>query len=215
VLSVQADPFPGRAGICLNQHYDVLKELAESYAALGRLDEAEQCYRQAATLAPGRAEPYVGIGIVAIQRGRLDQAEAAFEIATERVADCAEAYGGLAMVRQQQGDYPGALDMYLRCLELDTDNLVALLGLFQTSCQMGTFAQVIHYLELYLDRHPGDVAVLFCLATLYAREDRLGRAEDCLLSVLALEPGKAEAARLLEQVRDELAAVARRDVISA
>lgn len=214
MLSVQAHSPPAPAEIRLTQHYDVLKELGESYAALGRLDEAEQCYLQAATLAPARAEPYVGIGIVAVQRGRLDQAEAAFEIAAERQADCAEAYGGLAMVRQQQADYAGALDMYLRCLELDADNLVALLGLFQTSCQMGTFAQVIHYLELYLNRHPGDASVLFCLATLYAREGQLERAEDCLLSVLALEPGKAEAARLLEQVRGERAAAAP-DAISA
>ena len=95
--------------------------------------------------------------------------------------------------------------MHLKCLELDADNLVALLGLFQASVRMGTFAKVIRYLEIYLDRHPGDVAVLFCLATLYARDGRLEEAREALLSVLALEPDKKEAVELLRQVRAGLA----------
>jgi cytochrome c-type biogenesis protein CcmH/NrfG len=66
---------------------------------------------------------------------------------------------------------------------------------------MGSFARIIHYLELYLDRHPGDTSVLFCLATLYAREGRLAEARQSLLALLALEPDKNEAANLLEEVR--------------
>jgi Flp pilus assembly protein TadD len=201
VLSLQAAAAGQQAAEALTQHADVLRELGDSYAALDEPQLAEACYRQAAALAPDQAEPHVGLGIVAVQRGRLDEAEKAFEAAADRDPRCAEAYGGLAMVRQQRGEHDRAFEMYLSCLELDSDNLIALLGLFQTSCQMGTFRKVIYYLELYLDRHPGDVAVLFCLATLQAREGRLDRAEQCLLSVLALEPGKAEAEKLLGEVR--------------
>jgi len=197
------------------QHFDVLMELGECRAALGDLDRAAECYRQAGCLEPARAAPYVGLGVVALQSGRLAEAQRAFEAAASREPACAEAYGGLAMVRQRQEDYAGAFEMHLKCLELDTDNLVALLGLFQTSCQMGTFAKVIRYLELYLQRHPGDTSVLFCLATLYAREDRLEAARECLLSVLALEPAKAEAGQLLEQVEQEIARTRPLDALSA
>lgn len=185
----------------LKQHYEILRELAECYAALADYERARECYNQAAYLAPDEAAPHVGLGVVDIHSGKLDRAEMSFRTALEVQPDYSEAYGGLAMIRQQEQDYPAALDLYLKCLELDTDNLVALLGLFQTSCKMGTFAKVIYYLETYLDRHPGDTAVLFCLATLYARDDRLEDAREALLSVMALEPTNAEAAHLLAEVK--------------
>jgi len=197
-----------------SQRFEVLNELGDCCAALGDLDRATACYRQAADLEPNRAAPYVGLGVAAIQLDRLDEAESAFQAAARREPDCAEAYGGLAMVKQRRRDYPGAFDMHLKCLQLDTDNLVALLGLFQTSCQMGTFAKVIHYLEIYLDKHPGDTSVLFCLATLYAREGQLEHARECALSVLALEPGKPEAEQLLREVDRQLAEIKPQDALS-
>ncbi|MCD6303887.1 MAG: tetratricopeptide repeat protein [Planctomycetes bacterium] len=205
MLSVQDMQTPDRLARYRRQRFDVLRELAEAYAAMGRFDDARRCYTQAAGLEPREASPLVGLGVVAVQQGMLDEAEEAFRAAARRQDDCAEAYGGLAIVRQQRGDYAGAFDMHLKCLELDADNLVALLGLFQASVRMGTFAKVIRYLEIYLDRHPGDVAVLFCLATLYARDGRLEEAREALLSVLALEPDKKEAVELLRQVRAGLA----------
>jgi tetratricopeptide (TPR) repeat protein len=203
VLSVH-DIRAADAADARHQHFEVLEELGNSYATLGQYERAEDCYTAAALLEPHRAGPFIGLGVVALQLRRLADAHAAFQTAALRESDSAEAYGGLAMVKQQQGDFAGAFDMHLKCLQLDADNLVALLGLFQTSCQMGTFAKVIHYLEVYLQRHPGDAAVLFCLATLYAREGQLETARQCLLSVLALEPDKQEAANLLQEVHKQL-----------
>lgn len=215
MLSLQDLRLPAGPGRGETQHFDVLMELGDCHAALGELEQAAACYEEAADLAPGRADPHVGLGVIALQDERPDDAERCFQAAAGRDADCAEAYGGLAMVRQQREDYAGAFDMHLKCLELDTDNLVALLGLFQMSCQMGTFAKVIHYLELYLQRHPGDTSVLFCLATLYAREGQLGAARHCLLSVLALEPDKAEARDMLRQVERKIAPALAPDARSA
>jgi tetratricopeptide (TPR) repeat protein len=184
----------------LDQHLDVLRELGECHTALGNYDRARECFARASDLAPERAAPYVGLGVMGIQSGRLVEAESAFRRAIALDPDAAEAYGGLAVIFQRREDYQAALDMYLRCLERDTDNLVALLGLFQTSCQMGSFGQVIRYLRLYLDRHPGDTSVLYCLATLYARDGRLGEAHEALLTILALEPANADAAKLLKEI---------------
>jgi len=97
-------------------------------------------------------------------------------------------------------DFHQAFDMYLRALEVEPDNLLALLGLFQMSRRMGTFKQIIHYLEVYRKGHPDDSAVLFCLASLYVQENHLLPARDLLLEVLDLEPGKPEANALLAQV---------------
>ncbi|MHC4529751.1 MAG: tetratricopeptide repeat protein, partial [Planctomycetota bacterium] len=111
-----------------------------------------------------------------------------------------KAYSGLAMVAQQRADYKQAFDLYLKCLELDVDNLTALLGLFQTSCQMGSFAKVIHYLELYLNMHPGDTSVMFSLAALYMRDNRLEQSRKILQDILTLEPENKDAANLLEEL---------------
>ena len=189
----------------VNQHYEVLKELGDCYAALSDCPRARECYNDAASLDPGAPGPYVGLGVIATQSGKLDEAERAFRIAREIQPGCAEAHAGLAMIHQQKQEYPAAFEAYLKCLELNADNLIALLGLFQTSCQMATFSKIIHYLEVYLDKHPGDTSVLFCLATLYAREDQLVRAREVLLNVLALEPDKPEAAELLEEIEAGLA----------
>jgi hypothetical protein len=80
---------------------------------------------------------------------------------------------------------------------------------------MGTFGKIIHFLEVYLDRHPGDTSVLFCLASLYVKEDDLRRARELLLDVLALEPGKPEAAELLHDVEARLALCAAPQVETA
>lgn len=189
----------------LDQHYQVMKELGDCYTALSDFDRARQCYRQAASLEPDEAGPYVGLGVIGIQTEDLESAKAAFEIARQLDPNCPDAYGGLAMVHQQRNDHQPAFEMYLRCLELDIDNLVALLGLFQTSCQMGTFSKIIHYLEVYLERHPGDTSVLFCLASLYAKEGKLELASESLSTVIALDPQKTEAVDLLAEVRRELA----------
>ncbi len=183
------------------EDYRVLQELGDCYASVSNYTEAHKCYEKAASLGPDEPGPYVGLGVLALQQNQLDDAEISFRVACRLDAHCAKAYAGLAMVAQQRADYKRAFEMYLRCLELDVDNLIALLGLFQTSCQMGSFAKVIHYLKLYLNMHPGDTSVMFPLAALYMKDGRLERSKRILLEMLALDPDNKDAANLLEEVR--------------
>ena len=183
---------------------EILADLGDCYAAMGNEPEARACYEKARDLAPGDSGPHLALGAIAMQAGDLEQAERNFHGATQVDPGCAAAYGGLAMTHQERQNYATAFDLYLKCLELDSDNLVAMLGLFQTSCQMGTFAKVIHYLEVFLEGHPDDTSVLFCLATLYARDGRLREAGKALLTVLSLQPQNVEAATLLAQVSSGL-----------
>ena len=185
--------------------YEALQDEGDCHASAGRNRQARLCYRSACDLAPEKSGAYVSLGVLAVQDGKFDEARRAFDIARHLDPACPEAYGGLAMVFHESGELPAAFEMYLKCLELDTDNLLALLGLFQTSCQMGTFEQIIHYLEVYLRTHSDDTAVLFCLATLHAREGKLQRAGKTLRDVLEIEPDNIEAAKLLAQVTKNLA----------
>jgi Flp pilus assembly protein TadD len=75
--------------------------------------------------------------------------------------------------------------------------------LFQTSCQMGSFEKIIHYLQAYLDMHPGDASVMFALAALYMKDGRFEESRKILRDVLTLQPEHKEAANLLEEVERE------------
>ncbi|MEK7992420.1 MAG: tetratricopeptide repeat protein [Planctomycetota bacterium] len=187
------------------QHYEVLQELGDCYTSVGNGEQAQQYYERAAVLSPDAPDPYVGLGVLALQKGALDDAEIAFKVACRLDRRCAKACAGLGLVAQQRGDYKQAFEMYLKCLELDTDNLLALLGLFQTSCQMGSFAKVTHYLEVYLDMHPGDVSVMFPLAALYMKDGRFEDSKRVLQDLLALDKNHKDAADLLEEVEHGLA----------
>ena len=189
------------------QHYEVLQELGDCYTSVGNGIEAQRCYEKAASLGPDEPGPYVGLGVVALQKNLLNDAEIAFRVACRLDVNCAKAYAGLAMVAQQRGDYKQAFEMYLKCLERDSDNLTALLGLFQTSCQMGSFAKIIHYLEVYLSMHPGDTSVMFSLAALYMKDDRFEQSQKILQDVLTLDPDNKDAVNLLEEVEHSLAQI--------
>jgi tetratricopeptide (TPR) repeat protein len=189
----------------LSQHYDVLQELGDCYTSVGDYVKAQQCYEKATSLSPDEPAPYVGLGVVALQQNRLEDSEIAFRVACRLNSGCAKAYAGLAMIAQQRQNYDRAFEMYLKSLELDANNLTALLGLFQISCQTGTFSKVIYYLELYLNMHPGDRSVMFSLAALYLKDGRLEQSRKILMDILTLDPANKDAANLLEEVEHNLA----------
>jgi len=127
-----------------SQHYDVLQELGDCLAAVGQLEQAQECYERAAVLAPDEAGPYLGSGSSQCRK---------IESRMRNCVSCCASAGrpnsramaGMAMVAQRQNQPQNAFDWYLKSLELDSDNLMALLGLFQMSCQMGSFSRVIDY----------------------------------------------------------------------
>ena len=187
-----------------NYHYKNLKDLGDCHAAMGDLKHAKISYQQAASVAPLEAAPHLDLGGLAIRDGRLREAKEHYRQAIALNSASSEAYGGFAVACHQLDECQAAFEAYMKCLELDQDNLVALLGLFQTSRQMGTFAQITRYLEIYLQTHVNDTAVLFCLATLYARDSRFDQARQAVLKVLSIEPEKPEAMTLLIQIENKL-----------
>ncbi|HPC94889.1 MAG TPA: tetratricopeptide repeat protein [Sedimentisphaerales bacterium] len=187
------------------QHYEVLRELGDCYTSVGNYAQAQRCYEKAASIGPDEPGPYVGLGAAALQTGRCEDAEIAFRVACRLDPRCAKAYAGLAMVAQQRKEYSQSFDLYMKSLELDSDNITSLLGLFQVSCQMGSFAKVTHYLEIYLQMHPGDASVMFALAALYFKDGRPEESRQMLLNLLALEPTNGDATNLLEEVEHSLA----------
>jgi tetratricopeptide (TPR) repeat protein len=197
------------------QHYEVLMELGDCLTNVGKYDEAQMRYEKAALLSPDAAGPYVGLGVVALQTNQTEDAEIAFRVACRLDPNCPKAYAGLAMIEQQRKNYSKAFKMYLKCLELESDNLTALLGLFQASCQMGSFGEIIHYLMVYLDMHPGDTSVMFALSALYMKDGRLTESRKILKDILVLQPEHKDAENLLEEVERGLTQQRQSEVCSS
>ena len=187
------------------QHFEIVQELGDCHTQLGEYEQARECYEQAAHLEPDAAGPYVGTGVIALQQGNLDDAEVAFRVALRLDPCSSRAFAGQAMICQQKGRMAEAFDLYLRCLDIDSDNMTALLGLFQVSCQMGSFGKVIDYLNMYLKMHPGDVSVMFCLATLYMKDCQTSQAKALLTDILTVDPQNTDAQNLLEEAEHILA----------
>jgi tetratricopeptide (TPR) repeat protein len=186
------------------QRYHVLKEMADCYTELGQYPQAGKTYKQAIEFRPDLHDAWLGLGLLAVQANQLAVAKDALHRVLEIKDDCPQACAALAVTYQKDQDYNAAFDMYLRALELDPDNMLALLGLFQTSAKLGSFAKIIYYLELYLDTHEDDASVLFCLATLYGKEGRYEKARDLLRRVVKIQPDKQEARQLLAKVESML-----------
>jgi Flp pilus assembly protein TadD len=180
------------------QHYEVLRELGDNYTSVGNYSQAHRCYEKAALLGPDEPGPYIGLGVGAIQRGALEDAEIAFRVACRLDPKCAKAYAGLAMVAQLRKDFAGAFDLYAKSLELDYDNVVVALGLFQSSCETGSLRRAIPYLETFLQSHPGDTRVMFALAVSYQRTGETELGKSTLLNLLAIDPNNVDAAGLLQ-----------------
>jgi len=186
------------------QHYDVLRELGDCFVSVGQIQQAKDCYEKAARLGPDEGGPYVGLGVIALQEGRVEDARIAFRVALRLEGEGSKACAGLAMIAQQQGRWDEAFDLYLKSLDFDGDNLTALLGLFQVSCQRRSFEKVIYYLDVYLNLHPGDTSVMFCLATLHLKQGEAQKACEILKDILVLDPGNADAANLLEEAQQRM-----------
>jgi hypothetical protein len=69
---------------------------------------------------------------------------------------------------------------------------------------MGSFSEITHYLEVYLDMHPGDISVMFPLASLYMKDGRFDESRKILLDLLALDENHKDAIALLEEVEHSL-----------
>jgi tetratricopeptide (TPR) repeat protein len=179
---------------------DKLRELGDCFNAVQQYHKAETYYKKALNIDSQNPLIYTGLGNTALALSDYQSARDYFNTAISLDSKCSAAYAGLAGLARKTEDYCLAFDCYLNCLELDSDNLNALLGLFQTSCRMGSFEKVTYYLEHYLNTYPDDTSVMFCLAALYKKDNRLLSAQKILKSLLKLDPRNQDAENLLEEI---------------
>lgn len=184
----------------LCDEYDVLMRRADFCVASAKSKGALRYYIKASALAPNRPEPYVGLGVISLHQNDLRSAQAAFETACRLDETCEGGFCGLGIVYQQQGNWQKALSMYSRCLELDGDDMTALLGLLEISHQTGDLEEIEYFLRHYLATYPHDIAIMLCLASVYLQEEQFDAARHVLTDVLILDADNTTAVDLIEEL---------------
>src|SRR6185436_10764531 len=149
----------------------------------GRLDEAEQLYRQALAQDPESIDAQHFLGVVALQRGDSALAIALISKALARNAANAPAYNNLGLALAAQKRAAEAINAYLTALVLKPDYPDAL-------------ANVRTAVEHHYHRD-----ALWMLGETHSRNNQLDEAADCMRRILASDPADASAHLLLANMR--------------
>ena len=112
-----------------SQDAEVHSNLAVTFKALGRFDEAEASFRNAITLTPDPAETHNNLGSMLHELSKFDDAEASYRNAIKLKPDFTEAHSRLGLVLNALGRFEEAEACYNKAIELNPKFFEALINL--------------------------------------------------------------------------------------
>lgn len=175
--------------------------LGASLAEAGRVAEAIETYRIALALEEGSPRIHRNLALALIKSGDLAGARKELEDALRLAPDYAAAEASLADVLAARADIEGALRHYLRATELDPNAGLTRINLAMTLAQQGRLVEAVPHAQEAVRLEPLRWDWRFALALLLKDVGRLQEAARELESVIASNPGHAEAKRELASLR--------------
>lgn len=134
--------------------------------------------------------PGVQQGYQALASGQLGAARQQYEAVLQQDPVNRDALLGLAAVAQQGNQGPQAAALYLRLLEINPDDGVALAGLI--GLRQGDLVQSESRLKAILARTPESGPVLFALGNVYVQQRRWPEAQQQFFRAYSAVPGNAD-----------------------
>lgn len=134
--------------------------------------------------------PGVQQGYQALASGQLGAARQQYEAVLQQDPVNRDALLGLAAVAQQGSQGAQAAALYLRLLEINPDDGVALAGLI--GLRQGDLVQSESRLKAILERTPESGPVLFALGNVYAQQRRWPEAQQQFFRAYSAVPGNAD-----------------------
>ena len=99
----------------------VLNDLGNLLRMAGRLDEAEEAYRQALTIAPDKVPPRYNLALLLQQQGKRDKALEEFRLVVKTDPGFAWAHYQIGALLEEKGNESGALTAYAKAFALNPD----------------------------------------------------------------------------------------------
>ncbi len=182
-----------KAAVLLPNDAEVYSNLGNTLTALGRLDEAEACYRQALQIKPGFAEAYSNLGNTLNALGRLDEAEVNCRQALQLKPDYAEAHSNLGDTLNALGRLDEAEACYRQALQIKPDYAEVYSNLGITLKALGRLDEAEASYRRALQIKPGYAEAHNNLGITLKALGRLDEAEASYRWALQIKPGYAEA----------------------
>jgi tetratricopeptide (TPR) repeat protein len=161
---------------------------------------ARELFAEASSLAPGLADPLVGLGSLALHGRDAAAAEEHFRSAVQ-IESSARSRAGLGLALAAQGRAPEAVTELEASLDLEPDTLAAIHGLVQACFQNGELAPAERRVSAYLETHPGNLDMAFTLAGLRLQLGDHDGALEMLERIELFNPEYAGLAELREKLR--------------
>ncbi|MDP1984336.1 MAG: tetratricopeptide repeat protein [Sulfuritalea sp.] len=159
----------------------------------GRLDLAEECYRQVLELDPGHAEAHFKLGNIAVKRQLPADAEACYRRAVSADSCYFKAFYNLGNLLRLQTRLVEAEACYRRVIAIEPGYLNAHVNLGVTLKELGRPAEAETSYRSALQLQPDDAEVLNNLSVVLKDQYRHGEAEALCRRSLELMPRNAQA----------------------
>jgi len=179
-------------------HYN----LAWAYHRAGRLDRAEEEYKQVLRLKPDKAKAHYNLALIYQSRGMDDEALAHFkEAARIDPATSSVAWYNMALIYWSRHDAAAAIDAYKRAIAVNPAYEDAHYNLAWTYDSIGDRRMaVVHYLEV-IRLNPSSADAYYNLGRVLVEEGLLDEAAKRFGAALSIDPGYAGAREALEKIR--------------
>ena len=159
----------------------------------GRLQAAEQIYRQILAAEPQHADALHLLGLLAHQAGKPAEAAACYRRALDLKPNFAEGQVNLGIALQEQGQFDAAAACHRRALELKPDYADALGNLGVVLMEQGKLDEAAACWRRALELKPGYAQAHNNLGVVLKEQGRFAAAAACYRRALELEPGYAQA----------------------
>jgi predicted O-linked N-acetylglucosamine transferase (SPINDLY family) len=166
--------------------------LAIQHHQTGRLQAAEQIYRQILQADPNHADAIHLLGVIAHQVGKLDEAIACCRRALELKPDSAEVHNNLGVIFREQGKLDEAVACYRRALELRPDYAKAHNNLGVALKEQGKLDEAVACWRRALEPKPDYAEAHSNLGNACRNQGKLDEAIACYRRALELRPDFAE-----------------------
>ncbi len=174
--------------------------MAKAVAHLGKLDTAEDLFREVLKLEPNHSEAQGQLGIVLVAQNRPDRALSYLEQAVAADPEDHRVMGALGLAHLAEGRKPEAYAHFKEALELSLDN-EALLGHFVEAGQaLECDDEIEDVLRRFVDFYPGNTAWACRFADFLVQRGKTDEARDRLETVLLFQPDHLEARKLLDNM---------------
>ena len=177
-------------GIESTTRFELFKASANSWLRSKNSKQAKERYLDALHLNPNADDIRSNLGALSLQCMEFDEARRHFEDAIASDETNGKAQLGLGFCAYAQGDKSLALRTFMRALEVNLDQPLAVFYLTKCAYELKDFKGALPYLQAYLCLHPEsqELALLLSMAGMHYHLGQHDEARTVIRTILDLQP---------------------------